>query len=196
MTSSELESKIIGLTQTQQLIDLFGRAKYRPEACDKVDHSGCFDQSEENLVPLCPDSLIYVLFKTLRDRPQIIDDQVRVACSKYYQDNKIKAEGLIDLKYLNILQGSKHSSTAWLKLETLLVHLIKKEVYLTQTMGDEILRVMKTELDDNLASKLSSLFKECAAVCRQISGKNNPEDEEKWIEIIEWLSWFVAHKDT
>lgn len=167
--------------------------------CDKnetVIHSKCLIKSDDNQVSAqCPNALIYLLIKALAIKPDLLEDKAKDKVVKYYKDKKITARGLVYLEYLKILNTAQSKTLTWLKYETLLSHLIRERIYDPSTMANEVLSVVKCELPRDIAIKFCSVIDSCVKHCREATKGKFEEEEEKWCEIIEWISWFLASSE-
>ena len=146
----------------------------------------------------CPKSLVHIIGLVLAKKPNLIDDNIRIRLSDYYKLNKIKATGLVSHDMLKLLHTNCESKLiTWIKFEALLVHLIKDYVYEPKTLASEILETVKDDLDSQLAANFSSILNGCVKVCREVNNRRalDEEEQEKWCEIIEWMSWFLAGDD-
>lgn len=169
--------------------------------CDNnktVIHTNCLLQDETLKLPKpsCTFSLTYLIIVIMSKSPTKIDDAVKEAFAKYFQDHGSPCKGLINSTFLTILSQSKQQTLTWLKYEVLLIHLINSNLYESKTMASEILSTTKSELAPETATKFSSVINSCVKHCRKASSSNqDEEEEEKWCEIIDWLSCFIAPED-
>lgn len=187
------------LNEPKNLHDIIEKSKNLTTKCDQnktVIHLLCFERSKDDqIVPQCPNSLIYLLTKVIATKPSLLDDDAKARVVRYFKDNNILAKGLVYLEYLKILSSSQTKNMTWIKYEMLLSQLIKEKVYQPSTMANEVLSVVKSELDADIASNFCSVMNSCVKYCREVSNEHLEEEEEKWCEIIDWMSWFLATND-
>lgn len=171
--------------------------------CDRSEtfcHIRCFyeiSNGDKNLfIPQCPYSFNYIIIVVLVTKPKLIDEDTRDLIAKYYKNNEIKVQGLMSLNYLNLLNETKSPTTTWLKYETLIVHLIKEQLYEPKSLANELLSIVKDEIPQNIASKFASVLESCVKYCRDANKDcSEEEEEEKWCEIIDWMSWFIGSSE-
>lgn len=194
--------------QVKELIDKAGKLTSKSD-CDHSNSNGCFNMDELKPIPICDEAFLSLIINLISLKPKLMDESVTESISQYYKDRK--AEGLISLKNLETLHDQTHSPTyTWLKYESLLSNLIKKDIYKPKSMANEVLVVVKNELRPDLGSKLASVLESCVKLCRE-AGKSRArgsmvgelgdeeaeegEEEEKWCEIIDWMSWFIGSRE-
>lgn len=197
--TDHLDKVLDKIKEPSQLQDVIKQAKSLETKCDKnasVIHENCFDA--DLLVPQCPKALINLIIKTIASRPSLVDDNVKFQISDYFKTNNIKAQGLVSQDILTTLySGSESQLITWVKYEAILSHLIREFIYEPKTMASEVLQTVKNELDPRVAAKFSSVLNECVKFCREINNRHafDEEEEEKWCEIIDWMSWFLVNDD-
>lgn len=207
MTS--LEISINSIEQPNQLCDIIQQSKNITTKCDSNDstsssHQDCYlthDHHSQFVIPQCSSALVNFLIKILASRPYLIDDSVKNLAANYFKENNLKAQGLISQDVLRALSsGSGSQIIVWIHYEALLSHLIKENVYEPKTVANETLRTVKHELDPKIAAKFSSVLNSCVRRCREIDNRQaidqEQEEEEKWCEIIDWMSWFLIDEDS
>lgn len=197
---SNLETKIDNIKEIKQLCELINTAQTAEIKCtvdnNSVIHYDCYDNIDGQLIPKCPHCLVYILVRILVTQPTLIEDASRKSISSYFKTKHIQVRGLISLENLKLLNRSQVPSSTWLKYETLLIHLIREEVYEPKTMASEILATVKDDMEPSLAGRFSSAISGCVKYCRDFKNGNIDEEEkEKWCEIIDWMSWFLAPQD-
>lgn len=189
------------LTDPSALIEYIKESKNDTSRCrdnKSVIHHNClFEENSDGLSkPQCPNLLIYILIKILASQPKLLEDSTRDAIASYFKTNNIKAEGLITIDNLTTLNQSKSPLMTWLKYENLLIHLIKERIYEPKTMSNETLAVVKSEINPDIASRFSSVLSTCVKHCRDSNRHNiDEEEEEKWCEIVDWMSWFLITEE-
>lgn len=218
MEPKELIDKI---HEPQDLLCILKEAKCDSQECDNNKtfiHNRCIEfkqlsdqncnthgdnndanQRKINLLPIphCQDALVYIIIEVIAQSPKLIDDDAKQNFAHYYKTNNVEARRLVLPEYLSLLSTANSQLLAWLKYETLLIHLIKEQIYAPKTFANEILAIVKNELKPNIAAKFSSVVSACVKYCREANkGKNeDEEEEEKWCEIIDWMSWFMSTDD-
>lgn len=133
-----------------------------------------------------------IIIETLVQNPKLLDDKAKSLVVEFYKTNQIDASDFITPIKLAKLLESKTQAITWIKYESLLCHLIRAKVYSPKCLMDEVLALSKQEsFSQEAGSKFASCLSQCVKCCREIS---NPEEEEeqKWCEIIDWMSWFLA----
>ena len=159
-----------------------------PEKSNDVDSISC--------VPSCSMALLHLVLRVIATKPNLFEDDVKQSLITYFKGKKLSAERLISRQILELLESEAvptSSRLTWLKYENLLIALIRQDVYQPESMANDVLSLVKDELDGNIASKLASVLESCVKHCREISKKrtDDKELEEKWCEIIDWMSWFL-----
>lgn len=207
MTDSE--NQLINLEELNEptnLHDIIVKSNNLSTNCDNnktVIHHSCFSRSNNNNnidnsnhpIPQCPNSLIYTLISVISTKPNLLDDESKSKVVHYFKSNKISAKELVHLEYLKILNTSHTKTLTWIKYEKLLSWLIKEKIYQPSTMANEVLFVVKSELEPAIASNFCSVISSCVKYCREVSNGQFEEEEEKWCEIIDWISWFLGAND-
>lgn len=194
----DLDQLIKELTESSNLSIYIREFKNSNSKCNDnktTNHHDCIvkENDAELPKPQCPVSFIHILMKVLASQPKLLDDSARDAVVFYFRSNKIKAEGLVTVENLSLLNQSKSQLMTWLKYELLLIQLIKEQIYEPKTMANETLVIVKSELGTQIASKFSSVLNTCVKHCRESNRHNvDEEEEEKWCEIIDWMSWFIV----
>lgn len=187
------------LKEPRNLYEIIEKSKNLTSKCDQnktVIHRLCFDDgNNDQIIPLCPNALLYILIKVIAIKPSLLDDDTKTKVVHYFKDNNIRAKGLVYSEYLAILSTSKTKSMSWIKYETLLSRLIKEKIYQPSTMANEVLSVVKSEMDADIACNFCPVINSCVKYCREVSYGCLEEEEEKWCEIIDWISWFLATND-
>lgn len=191
------------IEDSSQLAIILRESNHSTTNCDEnksvMVHDKCFQVSPNDKrtlnQPQCAFNLVQLIIRTTSKKPFLIDDNVRLEISNYYKRHKLKAEGLISVQILHSLHSGSDSQTmVWIKYEAILSHLIKELVYEPRTMANEVLRTVKSELDPKVAAKFSSVLNGCVKICKEVNHKlcMDEEEQEKWCEIIDWMSWFLA----
>jgi len=194
------------ITESSQLNDLINKSKNISSNCGKNNnsaiHKQCFaymqqDTSNHQLpIPQCQTALANFIIQVLSLKPKLLDDTTKDSLVKYFKANNIKSSGLVTLNNLYTLYQTKFQLITWLKYESLLIHLMKEQVYEPKTLTNEVLSIVKNELQPEIATKFSSAMNACVQYCREANaGKIDDEEEEKWCEIIDWVSWFVGTEE-
>lgn len=189
--------------EPQNFIKIIEQSQSSRQKCNQnetIIHNKCLlevlDSDKKLLVPQCPDSFNYMIIDVLAKKPNLIDEISRDLIAKYYKKNAIKVKGLMSLNYLKILNETKFSTTTWLKYETLVIHLIKEQLYEPKSVANELLHIVKDEIPENIASKFASVLESCVKYCREANKEcQDEEEEEKWCEIIDWMSWFIGSSE-
>lgn len=197
---TDVDELIGRLNDAKELIDIIERYKKNTSA----DCDGIVDNSKrqnhlahiEEISPLCPDSIISLLIRVIATKPNLIDDDVKAKVVGCFKDKNVKISKLISIENLTNLHKSGSQLISWIKYESLLNHLIKERIYESSTMANEVLSIVKDELNPAIACKLASVIEGCVKQCRESSKGNDDEElEEKWCEIIDWMSWFLASRE-
>lgn len=170
--------------------------------CDKnetVPHGLCFKKGCDNEIPVpqCPQALSLIIIELLALQPAIFDEVVRQEVANYYKNFGIKAKGLMSIDNLTVMNDkTKNSNLTWIKYEAFVSHLIKTHNYEPKTVANELLTIVKDEIPKKIASKVASVLETIVKHCREANKLNqDEEEEEKWCEIIDWLSWFIGSSD-
>lgn len=197
---SDVDKFIDDLNGSDQLIDIIdGYQKNTTTDCDNncdISISESHEKATDNITPLCPDSVIGLLIKVISKKPNLLDDDVRAKVVKVFKEKNIKVRNMISVEHLTTLHASGSQIISWIKYESLLNLLIKEEIYDPKSMASEVLSIVREELNPAIACKLASVIEGCVKHCRESSrGKSDDELDEKWCEIIDWMSWFLASKD-
>lgn len=197
----DLDLLLGNLMKSSNLIDFINRSKNDTTKCDENNstiHHDCIveDDNAELFTSLCPSSLIFTLMKVIATEPKLLDDLAKDAVASYFKTHQVKAKNLITIDNLTILSRSKTQMMTWLKYEILLIHLIKEQIYEPKTMANETLNIVKSEMSPEITSKFSSVLNTCVKHCRESNRHNiDEEEEEKWCEIIDWMSWFIVTEE-
>lgn len=193
--------------ELQHLIRISTMNLERDIKCDRIsdvveEHDHCFtslqkedDSGTSHFMASCPKGLLYLIVLLIATKPNLIDDEVKKELCSYFKKLDWKIDGLVSVSILELLHTRSQTQTiTWLKYEALLTHLIKDYIYEPKTMSNEVLKIVKHELNPSIAAKLSSVLKSCAEICRKINNQHAPDEEveEKWCEIIEWTSWLIS----
>lgn len=165
----------------------------------KSQESDC-DKKYITKIPRCQRALLRLIVHVIAKRPSLIEDNVKQKLIEYFNRNKTKANGLISHDVLKILHhGSSEGSNllVWLKYESVIIALVRENIYQPETLANEVLALSKEELNSDIASKFASVLESCVRYCREVNKKhaNESELEEKWCEIIDWMSWFLTSGD-
>lgn len=143
---------------------------------------------------LDPEKFYVKLMQLMITRPTILDESARKSIGDLFERSNLRSQNLISHAVLEGLSASKSQTSTWLAYERLLVHLIKAQLYEPKTLTSEVLTIVKSDMKKETATKFSSVLSECARHCREaITG--DEEEEEKWCEIMDWLSWFMVGDD-
>lgn len=206
---SDFVSVVNKITESSQLNDLINKSKNINLNCDKNNnpaiHKQCFvypqqqDPSNQQQLPIpqCQTALVNIIIQVLTLNPRLVEDSTKDHLVNYFKSNDIKSSGLVTLKNLYTLYETKAQLMTWLKFESLLIQLIKEQVYEPKTLANEVLTVAKNDLKPEIAAKFSSAMNACVKYCREAnSGNMDDEEEEKWCEIIDWMSWFLVTEDS
>lgn len=186
------------LERPEQLQDLITGTNVKNK-CDPNSTIGqhkCYTSDESN--PQCAIGLVSLVLEIIASKPEIFDEKAMQCLISHLNNNSIKFVNLVTADILlHLHRGSSPSQTrTWLKYENLIVNAIKKDIYDTETMANEILGIVHKEIDPVVARKFSSLLGSCVKVCREkTKSKGQDEDEEKWCEIIDWMSWFLGSEE-
>jgi len=197
---TKLDEIAAEIEKSSDLLELVKNPKNKSIECGR-DHwkesSSCDSQEDDGLVlALCPQSLIVMIVKVIAKKPNLFDDSIKEGLLDYFKTNKVSAKGLISLSVLQNLHKADSQLLTWIKYEILLIHLIKERIYEPKTMANEILALTKSDLPSNVATKFSSVLQSCLKYCREVNkGRMDEEEEEKWTEIIDWMSWFICDED-
>ena len=119
-----------------------------------------------------------------------MNDEARKAIVGHYKKRNISATDQIShdkLKYLH--SQCKSPQLSWLQFELILRALINGKIYAPKTMANELMALLKIELDPELAGRFANVVESLVKHCREISKSDDEELQEKWCEIIEWTSW-------
>lgn len=135
-----------------------------------------------------------LVMKIIINKPKLFDERARILVSQYYHKGKLKVSKLMDLKNLERIQASKFPTLAWLKFELLIKELVQKQLYEPSILANELIFIVKNELDSSMSSRLRSLIQSCINDCRSISS-TEIEEEHKWCEIIDWISWAICEEE-
>lgn len=205
---TDLENQSINLDELNEptnLHDIIVNSNNLSTNCDNnktVIHHSCFNKissknnnNNNQSIPQCPNALIYTLITVITTKPSLLDDESKSKVVHYFKSNKISAKGLVSLEYLKTLNTSRTKTLTWIKYEKLLCWLIKEKIYQPSTMANEVLYVVKSELEPAIASNFCSVINSCVKYCREVSNGQFEEEEEKWCEIIDWISWFLGTND-
>lgn len=193
----DIDQLVSDLNDTQGLIDIIDRY----EKATKTDCDGNEDNSESQKNPselghFGPESIVVLLIKVIGAKPNLVDDDVKAKLVKCFKYKNVKIKKMISIENLLILHKSGSQIISWIKYEYLLNHLIKEQIYEPEALASEVLSLVKDELNPAIACKLASVIEGCVKTCRETSkAKGDDEMEEKWCEIIDWMSWFLASKD-
>lgn len=137
--------------------------------------------------------LISIAIEVLSLQPNLFDEVALKTLIDYFKGCQTLAQGLITIEIVTKLHSSKSQTLTWIKYENLLRSFIKEHIYKPKTMVNELLELSKNELDPTLASRFSSVINGCVKYCRESQNHNaEGEEEEKWSEIVEWMSWFLG----
>lgn len=205
-SETELDQKILrsNSKNPETLRKIIENSTYEPSECNEegkdANHAKCLHLQDKSIIRArCPNSLLYILSRVLLEHPEIVDDVMRKQVSNYYKHHKIDAEGFITIEFIKSLhENKKNPSITWLKYETLLTHLIKEQAYKPKTLANELLALVKCELDKDMGAKFASAISGCVKYCQQIKSNDHvdpEEDEEKWCEIVDWISWFLSPEE-
>lgn len=155
--------------------------------CEQKGHLKSIEKSSKI------DNLFNVAIQIITIKPKLFDDTAQNKLVEFFKKPGMETNKFISLDTLSTLDKSKMSTLTWIKYEMLLKTLIKEKVYEPKEMARAILHLSKTEIDPNLAAKFASAISGCVKYCRESSGQNmDEEEEEKWCEIIDWMSWFMG----
>lgn len=182
------------------LYKLIRESKNQSSECDKnkkFHHKLCFDRNDSTPIPQCPNAFAYTVVELLANKPELFDEELRTEIAQYYDRINLKVSGLMSLEYLTLLnEKTKTPTLSWIKYENLISELIKKQKYEPKTVANEVLAIVKDEIPANIGAKFASVLESCVKHCRD-TNKNiqDEEDEEKWCEIIDWMSWFIGSAD-
>lgn len=197
---TDMDQLVSKLNEPKDLIDIIDRyQKNTTSDCDaqKGEQEIQNDPSvSDESTPLCPESIVVLLVKVIGVKPNLIDDDVKAKVVRCFKDKNFKVQRIITIENLTILHKSGSQLISWIKYESMLNHFIKEQIYEPDTMANEVLSIVKGELNPAIACKLASVIEGCVKHCRESSkGKAEEELDEKWCEIIDWMSWFLASKD-
>lgn len=203
MTNLNCQLQFDNLLETKDLLYLVEKSRNSTSKCNSDNktsvHEQCFtlDSDKSLWIPQCPSALMFTLINIIATKPNLFEDDMKKAVVSYYQRHLIKLNGLLNMKYLEIMHNkSKTPALSWLKFESLLTHLIKEKIYEPRTVADELLTFVKADIPEHIASKLASVMEACAKFCRDANKHAMEEEEkEKWCEIIDWLSWFIGSSE-
>lgn len=142
--------------------------------------------------------LIYIILKYISKKPETIQDMsvINNAFVTYCKRNNVSFKSLINQSTLSILDASNKKSQTWLKFEILLKKLIKDRIYNPKNLAKELLDFIKLDTETSIQVRLASCIQACLSECREANKADGEDDfEDKWMEIIEWMSWFLNSED-
>jgi hypothetical protein len=193
---------------SEELLKFIEKSSKLNKRCDNTstvisEHAQCFESnagSEHSVKWIaCPRAVLYLIINLIASKPTLLDDDSKKLLSDYLKQQDVKVSGLVTENILKLLNSKNANSQTmtWLKYEILLKQLISDYVYEPKTLSNEIIAHVKKDLDPSLAIKFSSALKSCVDICRKINNKHVPdeEEEEKWCEIIDWMSWLMSGND-
>lgn len=201
MTQQELRSGISKLVDSEQVQDLILRSSdyNKCHINQTVIQHKCFLDTESSIcIPQCTTGMLNLMLNIVATKPDLIDDKVIDCLVAHFQKSPGKLTNLITYDTLNLLHNGKDDSQTkkWLKYEILIKRFINCGIYEPSTMLNEVLGVARKELDDDVARKFSSLISSCVDTCRKSKKISREEEEEqKWCEILDWMSWFLGSDD-
>lgn len=154
------------------------------------------DNHNENNTNQHDSTLQNFILDLIVERPKLFDDSARAEVVDFYKRRHAKINRLLDMKNLYRLSESKFQNLSWIVFEALLINLIKNQVYEPKVIASEMMNIVKRDVEPVLSSKLATLLKSCVPYCRQSGAHSvDEEEEEKWCEIIDWLSWAITDED-
>lgn len=132
----------------------------------------------------------------IASKPAHFDEEIKETINQCVKSNGIEVTGLVTKDVLKMLSTANPNSQTmvWIKYESFLKQMIKERAYNPKSMANELLAIIKHDLEPGLSLKLSSALKSCVDLCRQVNNKHEPDEEEKekWCEIIDWMSWMMS----
>lgn len=198
MAQKESIADIVQLVDSKQIKDIISQCTdfNKCNTSQSVMQHDCYVDSDNNLtIPQCPSGVLSLLVKIIASKPDLIDEETLNSLVALFQRHSVKLANLVEYDILTALYNGKSDSQTktWIKYENLIKKLINCDLYDPSALANEALQVVSKELNPNIAYKFSSLLSSCVDFCRK-SGKINPaeEEEQKWCEILEWMSWFLS----
>lgn len=183
------------LAEPKQLQDLILISSFN-NSCDldqSIIQHNCYKNNQSDAK--CAKGLIRLIVEVIASKPDLLDEEVMECLISRLESSTIRITNLISHDILIYLQNGSSPSQArtWLKYENLIIKLIRRNIYDTETMANEILCIVRREIEPQVAQKFSSVLSSCVKVCRETSKNTGQEGgEEKWCEIIDWMSWFLG----
>lgn len=182
---NDLKGNLASIDGSPKMEILLGNFLDSINNCDKKD----------NVVnSISPDDIIELIMEILSQKAEYFSDKSKQLIIDFLDKHKTKLrKSILSIENLEIINKSKSPTLSWIKLESFLKSLIKYKIYEPKRVANELLELTKIEIDKSISSRFASTLSGCVEYCREFGGLTaEEEEEEKWCEIIDWMSWFIG----